>query len=415
MRIKCLGAGQEVGRSCFMIETDQRTLFDYGLKIHTGRKATKQEMTPFPYQENIDAMILSHAHLDHSGFIPELYTRPPANWFGTPPTMEIASLLWADSLKIMGEDAPYQETHINRAENKYTPLAYEQTLSLGKTDYTLHDAGHILGSAMIKAKYEGKTLLYSGDFKKSDTRMHKGAVTPDDIDYLILESTYSNREHPERAESEKQLIQKIEETIDDGGSVLLPAFAVGRSQELISILHANLRGIPIFLDGMSKAVSNIYLNHDDYIKDPKTFREAAHDTIFVGNSRDRRDATNEPSVIVSTAGMMEGGPALSYLQHLSPNSKLIFTGYNVEGTNGWRILNQNKVMIDGYELDVSVPAEYLDFSAHVGRTGLIDFVKKTNPEKVILNHGDNTPGFANELIHMGFDAVAPANGDVIDL
>ena len=113
--------------------------------------------------------------------------------------------------------------------------------------------------------------------------------------------------------------------------------------------------------------------------------------------------------------MMEGGPALSYLQHLNPSSRLIFTGYNVEGTNGWRILNQNKVIIDGYELDVSVPAEYLDFSAHVGRSGLIDFVKKTNPEKIILNHGDDTPGFAKELQEMGFDAAAPKNGDTIEL
>lgn len=415
MRIQCLGACQEVGRSAFLVETDQRVLFDYGLKIYSGQKSNKQELLPLPYQGNIDAMILSHAHLDHSGCIPELYTRPPVPWFSTPPTMEIASLLWADSLKIMGENAPYQEMHVNRAENRYAPLLYEQVLSLGETDYSFHDAGHILGSAMIKAKHKGKTLLYSGDFKMGDTKMHKGALPPEGVDYLILESTYSNREHPPREEIEKKLIRTIEETIDGGGSVLLPAFAVGRSQELISVLHAHLRGIPIFLDGMSKAVTNIYLNHDDYIKDPKRFSEAAHEVIFAESMRDKKDATAEPSVIVSTAGMMEGGPALSYLQHLSPNSRLIFTGYNVEGTNGWRILNQNKVMIDGYELDVSVPAEYLDFSAHVGHSGLIEFVKKTNPEKIILNHGDNTPGFAEELIRMGFDAVAPKNGDTIEL
>ncbi|MBD3397883.1 MBL fold metallo-hydrolase [Candidatus Micrarchaeota archaeon] len=415
MRVHCLGSCQEVGRSCFLVETDQRTLFDYGLKIYSRQNPKKQNLMPLPYQGDIDAMVLSHAHLDHSGCIPELYTRPPVHWFGTPPTMEIASLLWADSLKIMGEDSPYQEMHVNRAENRYAPLLYEQVLSLGDTDYSLHDAGHILGSAMVKAKHNGKTLLYSGDFKMGDTRMHKGAVPPEEADYLILESTYSNREHPNREELEKKLISTIEETIDLGGTVLLPAFAVGRSQELLSVLHSRLRGIPVFLDGMSKAVTNIYLNNDDYIRDPKSFREAAQETIFADSIRDKKDATAEPSIIVSTAGMMEGGPALRYLQHLNPASRLIFTGYNVEGTNGWRILNQSKALVDGYELEVSVPADYLDFSAHVGHSGLVDFVKKVNPEKIILNHGDDTPGFAQELAGMGFDAVAPKNGDTIDL
>ena len=414
MKIHCLGAGQEVGRSCFLIETDQRALFDYGLKIFSKEGKKKNNMVPIPYQGNIDAMFLSHAHLDHSGYIPELYTRPPVHWFATPPTLNIASMLWADSLKIMGEDAPYLERHINYAENNFTPLFYEQTLSLGDTDYSFHNAGHILGSAMVRATHKGKHLLYSGDFKMGDTRMHKGAIPPEEVDCLILESTYSNREHPNRTELEDTLIHKIEETLDLGGTVLLPAFAVGRTQELLAVLNAHLRGIPIFVDGMGKAVTRIYQDNDDYIRDPKAFEHATKEAIFVESPSDRRDATSEPSVIVSTAGMMEGGPALSYLQHLNPASRLIFTGYNVPGTNGRRILDENKLTIDGYELDVSVPAEYLDFSAHVGRSGLIDFVKKTNPEKIILNHGDDTVAFAQELKELGFDAVAPANGDMID-
>ena len=409
MKIHCLGAGQEVGRSCFLVETDQRVLFDYGLKIFSKEK--KVNMFPIPYQGDLDAMFLSHAHLDHSGYIPELYTRPPMHWFATPPTQEISSLLWADSMKIMGDKAPYTAEHVNRAESRFAPLFYNQTLSLGKTNYTLFDAGHILGSAMIKAEHDGKSLLYSGDFKMGDTRMHNGAADPPEVDCLILESTYSNREHPDRMELEQALVSRIRETMEEGGTALLPAFAVGRSQELISVLRAHLPDAPIFLDGMSKAVTRIYLDNDDYIRDPGHFREAADSVTFVESTRIRKEATLEPGIIVSTAGMMEGGPALSYLQHLRPSSRLIFTGYNVEGTNGWRILNQNKVVIDGYELEVSLPAEYMDFSAHVGRSGLLDFVKKANPQKIILNHGDDTPGFAEELRGMGFDAHAPKNGD----
>lgn len=416
MKLHCLGSGREVGRSCFLLETDQRVILDYGLKIFSKEKGGgKANTLPIPYQGSLDAVFLSHAHLDHSGLIPELYTRPPVHWFGTPPTLDISSILWNDSLKIMAEKAPYRKIHISRAESNWTPLLYGQQLSLGETDYTLHDAGHIAGSAMVRATYKGKNLLYSGDFNTTDTRMHKGAPIPEDIDYLILESTYSDRDHPDRKKLEQTLASTIEETVEEGGTVLLPAFALGRSQELLAILHAHLRGIPIYLDGMSKAVTRIYMKYESYLKDYDQFLEAAESAIFVENSRDRRDATKEPGVIVSTAGMMEGGPALSYLLNLHPASRIIFSGYNVEGTNGWRLLNEGKVIIDRNELDVSIPALYFDFSAHAGRSELIDSVKKANPEKIILNHGDKTPAFAQELRGMGFDAIAPRNGEAIEL
>jgi putative mRNA 3-end processing factor len=404
-----------VGRSCFLLETDQRVLLDYGLKIFSKGGSSKANTFPIPYQGNLDGVFISHAHLDHSGFVPELYTRPFVHWFGTPPTLQISSILWNDSLKIMEEKAPYRKVHIARAESHWTQMIYGQQLSLGDTDYTQYDAGHILGSSMLKATHNGKSLFYSGDFNSKDSRMHKGATPPEGIDYLILESTYSDREHPSREETERTLISMIEETVDEGGTVLLPAFAVGRSQELLSILHARLRGIPVYLDGMSKAVTKLYLDNPQYIRDSQDFAKACDSATFVENAQMRREATREPSVIVSTAGMMEGGPALTYLMGLHPNSRIIFSGYNVEGTNGWRLLNEGKVFIDKNELDVSIPSTYLDFSAHAGRSELLDFLKEANPEKVILNHGDNTAAFAKEIREMGFDAIAPANGDSIEL
>jgi putative mRNA 3-end processing factor len=415
MKLHCLGSGREVGRSCFLLETDQRVLLDYGLKIFSKEGKKKTNMFPIPYQGSIDAVFLSHAHLDHSGFLPEIYTRPFVHWFGTPPTLDISSILWNDSLKIMKEEAPYRKVHISRAESNWAPMLYGQNLSLGDTTYTLHDAGHIAGSSMVRATHKGKSLVYSGDFNTADTRMHKGAKAPENVDYLIMESTYSDRDHPPREEAERNLIRKVEKTVDEGGTALLPAFALGRSQELLAVLHAHLRGIPVYLDGMSKAITRIYLKYDSYLKDHPALQEASESTIFVENSRDRRDATREPGVIVSTAGMMEGGPALSYLLSLSPNSRIIFTGYNVEGTNGWKILNKGKVTIDKNDLDVSIPSEYIDFSAHAGRKELLSFAKKANPEKIILNHGDKTQHFAEELREMGFDALAPANGDSLDL
>ena len=414
MQLHCLGAGREVGRSSFLLETDQRVLFDYGLKIF-NHGSSKENMYPIPYQGSIDAMFLSHAHLDHSGFIPELYSRGHVNWFSTPPTYDIAALLWQDSMKIMGENLPYTEQQYQKALKSHVPTLYGQSVTLGQTKYKFHDAGHIIGSAMIEAKYKGKTVLYSGDFKMEDTRMHTGAEAPEEVDVLILESTYSNREHPDREENEDKLADLVIDTLEDEGTVLFPAFAVGRSQELISILHENIKDVQIYLDGMSKEVTRTYLKYPEYLRDFDEFEESLESVIFVEGAKDRRDATSTPSVIVSTAGMMEGGPALSYLLNLNPASKLVFTGYSVEGTNGWRIQKENKVMIDKNILDVSLPVSYFDFSAHAGRADLLKFIKETNPGKIVLNHGDRTPEFAEELNGMGFKAFAPKNGDIIDL
>ncbi len=414
MQLHCLGAGREVGRSCFLLETDQRVLFDYGLKIF-NYGSSKENMYPVPYQGSIDAMFLSHAHLDHSGFLPELYSRGHVNWFATPPTYDIAALLWEDSMKIMGENIPYTEQQYQKALKNHVPVLYGQSVTLGQTKFKFYDAGHIIGSAMIEAKYKGKKIVYSGDFKMEDTRMHKGAEAIEDVDVLILESTYSNREHPDRDENEDKLADLVSDTLDDEGTVLFPSFAVGRSQELISILHENVKDIQIYLDGMSKEVTRTYLKYGEYLRDFDEFEKSLESVIFVEGARDRKDATTTPSVIVSTAGMMEGGPALSYMLNLNPASRLIFTGYCVEGTNGWRIQKENKVMIDKNILDVSLPVSYFDFSAHAGRSDLLKFVKAANPGKIVLNHGDRTPEFAQELKEMGFNAVAPKNGDSIDI
>jgi len=137
--------------------------------------------------------------------------------------------------------------------------------------------------------------------------------------------------------------------------------------------------------------------------------------VFAGDRRDKADATSMPSVIISTAGMLQGGPALSYLLNMLPGSKMIFTGYNVEGTNGWRVMNENKIILDGNLLEVDLPWSYYDFSAHAGRSDLLEYIKKASPEKIVLNHGDRIPEFQNELEARGFEVYAPKNGDVLDL
>ncbi|NYZ77309.1 MBL fold metallo-hydrolase [Candidatus Micrarchaeota archaeon] len=414
MRISldCLGASREVGRSAFLLQTDRQILLDYGVKIFD-----QSGMPKFP-SENIrpDLMLLSHAHLDHSGFIPALYKHSNIKWFATPPTEEICEILWLDSMKIMERDLPYHLSHFKRATKNFHPIPYNCPFHAGETEITFLDAGHISGAAITTLDYGGKRVCYTGDFKMGETNLHSGAKPVKDVDALIIESTYGNRDHPPRKELENQLIAEIRETVESGGTVLLPAFSLGRTQELISVIRKYDRSVPLFVDGMGKELSRIYLKYPGYLKDAKEFRKALQSVTLVSSIPDRKRATQIPGVIVTSAGMMSGGPVLNYLFNVNSESKVIFTGYCVEGTNGWKLLNEDHITKDGQDLVVDLPVEYLDFSAHAGKSDLLKFIQAANPEKVILVHGDKPELFAEELARdFGFDAIAPLLGERIEL
>ena len=408
--ITCLGASREVGRSAFLLETDKKLLLDYGVKIFDDSGEPKYPLD-IP---QVDAAIISHAHLDHSGFVPHLYRSSKVRWFATPPTRDICEILWQDSMKIMGEKIPYDITHFKKALKSWAPMLYGQKLSVGKTDFTPLDAGHICGAAMIDIHHEGKRILYTGDFKTTKTHMHSGAKPVEDVDILILESTYAMKDHPDRRKLEEKFMDEVEETLGNGGNVLLPAFALGRSQELISMIRSFNKDVKIFLDGMGRAMTDIYVKYGKYIQDPKRFRKTASSVWMISHPRHRSIATKEPSVIVTSAGMMQGGPVLGYLVNLLPESRIILSGYSVEGTNAWKLLNEGYVTMDDNDLEVELPVQYMDFSAHIGRTQTLDFIRKANPEKIVLVHGDTPELFAEELKNdYGYDAVAPKIGDKI--
>lgn len=411
--LECLGASGEVGRSAFLLRTDKNIMIDYGIKIFdkSGKPKFPIETTATP-----DFAVLSHAHLDHSGCIPALYTgKSKIRWYATPPTRDICEILWKDSMKIMGEGLPYRIQHYKKALKYWSPLLYNKEIHSGETKVKLLDAGHISGAAMILVECRGKRILYSGDFKEEDTFMHKGAM-PVDADVLVLESTYANREHPPRKKLEKLFMEEVHQTVEEGGNVLLPSFSVGRTQELIALVRHYDKNVPVFVDGMGRTVTMTYLRHPGYIRDADSFRKAVRSVNIVGSIADKKAATREPSVIITSAGMMNGGPVLNYLVHANNKSKIMFTGYCVEGTNGWLLQNKGYIMREGQELMVDLPVEYLDFSAHAGRAGLLQFIKKSNPEKIILVHGDTPGEFAEELREEhGYDAVAALLGERIML
>ena len=411
--IDCLGASREVGRSAFLVRTDRDIMLDYGIKIFDDSGTVKY---PLASPEEPDAVILSHAHLDHSGSLPTLYHKSKIRWYATPPTVDICEILWKDNMKIMGEDLEYGPTEFNKALKYWSPMLYNQPMQMGGTRITMRDAGHIAGAGIVELEYNDRTLIYSGDFKCEDTQMHKAARYIDDVDVLMMESTYAFKDHPPREETEKKLMDQIHETIENGGNVLLPSFALGRTQELISLIRDHDSDIPVFVDGMGRDISAIYLKHSRYIKDPKGFRDKLRSVDLVQGIPDKKRAVREPSVIISSSGMMNGGPVLNYLFNVNPSSKLIFTGYCVEGTNGWTLQNHGYITKDGQELTVDLPVDYMDLSAHAGRKELLEFMKRANPQKILLIHGDRPGEFAEELKEVyGYDAVAPLPGERIEV
>ncbi len=413
MKIECLGASGEVGRSSFVIHTDKRILMDHGIKIFDE---SGEPQYPLPFSKFPDVAILSHAHLDHSGNIPSLYTQGNISWYATPPTRDFCELLWLDSMKIMGENLPYRKTHFYKALKMWKPYFYNKPLAFGNTVLNFYDAGHIAGSSIIDLRYENKKLVYTGDFKSEETRLHKGAEYLEDVDTLIIESTYYEREHPPRKELEEQLMEEIYETLENGGNVLLPSFALGRTQELISVIRSHDYDIPVYVDGMGRDMTHIYLKYKNYIKNPREFSRIVKSVNFVEGIPDKKEAVDYPSVIISSAGMMNGGPILNYLLHANHKSKIIFTGYCVEESNGWLLQNKGYIIKDEVELHVDLPWKYLDFSAHAGRSDILNFIKHANPEKIILVHGDNTKKFAQELREsFGYEVYAPEPGEHLEV
>ncbi len=432
MKLYCLGAGQEVGRSALLLKGKDNILLDYGLKLNpTTKIMTDLEMPPKtehpkPIREPLHGVILSHAHLDHSGAIPLLYKTSNAPLFLTEATLQLSNLLWKDTLKIAkitGEECGFSQQNVEYTNNSAFYIDYKKPIRItDNTTITFFDAGHIVGSVMPFVEMNGKKVLYTGDLRGSESQMFTGYDRRlPAVDCLITETTYGDEIHKSRKEQERALIEEIRETIDNRGVVILPAFAIERSQELLCILERYNVKVPIYLDGMAKLATTIFSQHPTYFRDFLKFKKAIEKVEFVKNQKKRDKIVNklEPCIIITTAGMLEGGPALYYIRELGddPRNKIILTGYQVEGTNGKRLLDKNKLYIDGKVYSPRAKTIRHSFSAHAGKDELIELVKKVNPRKVVCVHGDKdtTFHFKNELKRLGIDAENPAIGDVIEL
>lgn len=452
VRITPLGGAREVGRSCFLLQTpESNVLIDCGINTAASNSARFPDFRASKLAiDSLDAVIISHAHLDHCGFVPYLYKYGyDGPLYCTEPTRDLMTLLQIDAVEIGEKEEnqlPFTSKDVGRMVRHVIPLEYNEVADITPDmRLTLYNAGHILGSSIVHLHIgEGlHNLVYSGDVKFGDTRLLEAANYEfPRVETLILEGTYGGRYdiQPRRKDAENELLHVIHETSKRNGKVLVPVFSVGRSQEVMMVLESYARygeiDIPVYLDGMIWEATAIHTSYPEYLKKHikhrifKGYNPFLVDTFEKVDPKKRKDImeSKEPCIILATAGMMTGGPSVEYFKNLAEdsNNTLAFVGYQAEGSLGRRLQNglaELPIEREGrtVALNVRMDVKTIDgFSGHADRRQLLGYAKKIHPKpkRVLVVHGEEkkTMNLAMTLNEMfGFDSSSPQNLDTIRL
>jgi metallo-beta-lactamase family protein len=421
--------------------------------LFQGRRADAFERNQrFPTTpRDLDGVILSHAHLDHCGNLPTLVAqgfRGPI--FCTPATRDLAALVLRDSAKVQRQDVSivnrirrrqglpkarplYGGREAERAIGLMKPVRYNQAFRVGGMTATFFDAGHILGSAMVLVEADGRRLGFTGDLGRPGTAIIRDPRVLPPVDLLITESTYGDRDHQSHADAAAHLAAVVTETTKRGGRVLIPAFAIGRTQEIVHALSRQIedRAIPdgpVYVDSpMAVDATAIFRRHPDCFDDEMQGRLRRRDPFgfkglrYVRTAEDSRALVERagPCVVIATSGMVEGGRILLHLQRFigDPRSALLFVGYQAEHTLGRRLEDgASEVRIFGEPHEVAIQIERVDaFSAHADRSELLAWATRV-PKigRAFCVHGDEAPAaaLAGVLSASGIPASVPVAGQV---
>ncbi len=419
MKITTLGSGKEVGRSGFTVTSDNTNiLLDYGVLLK------KEPFFPIHVRpKDINTVVITHAHLDHSGFVPSLFSsNSNIPVLGTNPTFDLSNLLIEDMIKISGFYLPFEYADLYNMMNHSKILEYKEKYLINDMQITLHESGHIIGGSSILVESEGKRIFYTGDINIRGSKLLRSAdLELPEIDMLIIESTYSQTEQTPREESEKNLANFASDIVERGGTLFIPAFSVERAQEIASVLKSFNFKYKIAMDGMALKANEIMLKNPSFLRDPKVFKKIISEVEWVQGWHRRKQLVKEPGIIISPAGMLVGGTAIFYLQEIAknPNNGIALVSYQGKGTPGRVLLEKGLVSYNGKTKKSLADVKHFEFSGHSSRTELFEILKKIkgNP-KVLAVHGDDMSciKFASEIKEKcGLDAIAPDNGEIIEV
>lgn len=388
MKIEVLGAAMEVGRSAVKLSTDNsKLLLDYGVLLHKD-----EPKFPLPISSrDLNAILLTHAHLDHSGGIPLFYTSSKPKLLTTKLTGEIANLLIKDLIKISSYYLPYEFLELNSMLKSIEPIEIGEELRIKDLNVHVLNAGHVPGSVMFLVRAYGKKILYTGDFNTINTKMLYGAkIDIPNIDVIIMEGTYATVDHEERSIVEVNFINSIYEVINNNGTVVIPAFSVGRSQEILCVLYHYGIKDKIFIDGMAKTASTIFLGYPQHFRDYKLLSDALKKAIWVDSWSERRRICKKSGVIIAPAGMLKGGIVRFYVKKIAREEKnaIFLVSYQVEDTPGAMLMKSGEYNFGKKVEKVHAKVKYFDFSSHCGNRELLNVIKSVNAKKVVLVHGE---------------------------
>jgi predicted metal-dependent RNase len=408
MRITFYGGAQEVGRASILLEEGRKNLMlDCGIKL--GEK-TEYPLLDDDELRRIRNVTVSHAHLDHSGYLPHLYAKKAKpKIFLTKPTRDLMSVLLADYYRLhRGENEQRKLFSSKNVDDVLKDSKIKEYREPFKNDFktTFYPAGHIMGSAITQVESGKNRILFSGDICMRKGRVLDACERNLTADTLIMETTYGGKEDtiPSYKESYQRMVSIINKTLDKGGHVIIPSFAVGRAQEVLLALDDYMRSgaIPptrIFIEGMIDKALKIYrhnaiyanedikrrilMSEDDPFKSPNFFRS---------RSKTKKDVLKEPSIIVTTSGMLTGGPVMFYLDAIGddPKNTMIFVGYQAKGTPGSKVLKgERKLIIRNKEIKIGMNVESVKLSGHADFNELLQFIKSVKGlKRVFLMHGE---------------------------
>lgn len=424
VRLTALGGAREVGRSAFLISTpESKVLIDCGINVASEDNAFPFLDAPELSVKHLDAVIISHSHVDHCGLVPFLFKygyRGPV--YCTEATRDISTLLQIDTINISqreGKNNIYSITDIKEMLKHVITLDYGVVTDVtADIRLTLLNAGHVLGSSLVHLNIgDGfHNLLYTGDFKVSGTKLLPPAHSEfQRVETIVMESTYGKQEPPSVVEAEQNLIQIIKDTLEKKGKVVMPVLGVGRAQEVIVVLDEAMNKnlipkVPVFVDGMVWDVTAIHTTY------PEFFNRKISSQIFngknnpflsenlkrVGSQKERKKIVEEegPCVILATSGMLVGGPSVFYLEELAedPKNTLVFTCYQGPGSLGRKIeegateiLKRIGKSVQTIKMKLRVET-VRGFSGHATRSELISYIKKMNPmpRRIVVVHGEKS-------------------------
>ena len=418
MQVGFLGGAREVGRIGITVKSEKsKVVMDYGVMLD-HEPGFPMHVPP----KEVNAVILTHSHLDHSGAIPMFYINDKKPLYANRLNLELTQILIQDFIHLSGYYLPFEYLELDAMMHNNRHLDFGVEEAIGDMKFKLFDAGHTPGSAQVLIEADGKKILYTGDYNMEDSKLLKGAsMDYGDLDAVVTESTYASEDHTPRPELERSFVEAATEVVERGGTVLVPAFGVGRAQEIACVLAANHFEYPVVLDGMAREASRIMMNYKEFLRDPRLFMNAIHSLDWVDGWRDRRRAAKDPGVIISPAGMLKGGPSQFYVSKIGKKAgnAIFLVSYQIPGTPGKQLLDKGITTIDGKVSKVKAQYRHFDFSSHCGASQLKEGLRRLGGKpKVFVVHGaeGNCELLANwAKTELGLDAVAPRTGETYEI